>query len=204
MYESIIKKLTNLVYLNAGIEDLNKKLVIEYGINSALSLTITFASLIFIGKLAGLLTEIIAISLSSLILRMATGGNHSKTFLGCYIITLVAFLFLGFAAKQISVFNYSIILIAAIFLISSYIVTKKAPVECENKPISIDRKIYLNKIAKYLCLLIFALQVALIFIGYDNTIIISISIGILWQSLQLTNLSKTIIDKFDYIIVKGG
>lgn len=207
MYTRFISKATQVICTNSKIDDKDTRLVIEYGLNSAISIGVTFISLLVVSCIMGILTEVMLISVFSLLLRMGSGGSHSKTFIGCYLITLVVFIGLGFLLSNIDETSIGVgidILVIIGFLLSFSLVVFKAPVDCEEKRISNKRKIHFKRLSIILCICVFVLQLGLIHKLYPTNVILSISLGVVWQSLQLTYISKILFSKLDGILMKGG
>lgn len=175
--------------------------VITYGVEVLLSFIFTTLFLVLIGYILGALNTTLVVALTCLVLRFVTGGTHSRSLLGCTIITIIFLPMLGLAAKYIQ-FNASTLLLIIIFVstFAFVIFYKFAPVDCAEKPIvSASQRSRFKKLSLILLVVIFILQIYMFSrMPQFYELLLAISIGILWQTMQLTFIGRIIVKLADW------
>ena len=120
--------------------------VLAYGAFSILQTLNTIVLILLFGLLFKVPLEAFVISLGASILRKYSGGAHASTPGRCAVLGVGAFVTLGILVKYLVRFDsiVNLLLVFACFGISYFIISKKAPKDTPNKPITNSevKKIY--------------------------------------------------------------
>lgn len=210
---SLIEKLAMHIGAKSKLSlDINEegRQVIVYGAINLLQMIwaiiwITVVSLIF-----GVFYEAILFSIVISILRKYSGGVHASSpnrcvFIGTFVAVAVGIL-LNTVLYKISIF--AIAVSGIIFLlISLAIVIRKAPVDSLKKPINnmkIRQRFKFLSVSLLWIYLIIMLLLLKLYTIYNNFIYIKafqcIALGVLWQSITLTNNGAKILNKVDAVL----
>ena len=184
--------------------------VIEYGLHGFFNMIVSVLFIILFGSIFGTLWESVLISFAGAILRKSSGGAHASKELNCIIIGVIVSLIpaIVFVNSDFNIIN-TIIFISLMFLVSTLLVYKLAPVDSANKPIKSEKKIKRLKkgslitLGIYMTLVITNVLLSIKF-NYKNLIIYSlcISFGALWQSFTLTKLGHIVLNLLDSFFIK--
>ena len=197
MVDKICDKIMNRIKAKMPEVDEERAEVIRYGLELMIGEVPKFIILLIISAILGVFNYTIISLLAVSMYRVASGGVHLKTHLGCTLGT--TFMYLGnvFISKLIIFPNFITELIAIIFvyIFSIIMISLYAPADTENVPILRKKDRKKKKIMSYIIVTI--LMVLSVFI--KNPVIKNIFIiGTLIQSITIS--------KFIYKIfnVKSG
>jgi accessory gene regulator B len=191
--------------------DEDKRAVIAYGLTAMIQMITIFTVISVIGLLLHIWYECLVIYLSVGIIRKSTGGAHSKSMLGCIIVSVLSITGLSVISRYALGFTipvYSnlavLLLVFAIGLIVFYL---RVPVDSPNKPIVRPEKIKrLRKQSFILLTVLFAISFILILLADKITrfysIALSIRLAMLWQVLTLTKTGIKLLGLVDARINK--
>ena len=129
--------------------DQRQELRMAYGLEILLGEIIKLIVIISLSWILNILPEVLTITVTAGILRLASGGEHCSEYYRCLIGGTAWFLFLGWGVHSLNILlNQSTINISAglLFFLSIILILKYAPGETENKPISseAERKKFKN------------------------------------------------------------
>ena len=129
--------------------DQRQELRMAYGLEILLGEIIKLIVIISLSWMLNILPEVLTITVTAGILRLASGGEHCSEYYRCLIGGTAWFLFLGWGVHSLNnLLNQSTIIISAglLFFLSIILILKYAPGETENKPISseAERKKFKN------------------------------------------------------------
>lgn len=191
--------------------------IIIYGAINLLQIIFSILWVIIAGLFFGVLYEALLFSITNSILRKYSGGVHASSLSRCIIIgTFVA------ATAGISIDNIlyklnmvTVLIISIAFITFAFIiVVKNAPVDSIKKPIiNIEaRKQFKKKSIIVIILFLFIIAILFILSKKDSDLycikfIESISLGILWQTITLTKIGISLLNKVDFVlkcVMKGG
>lgn len=144
-----------------------QELRMAYGMEILLGELIKVVCLVLLSWLFGVLPEVLTISVTAGILRLASGGEHCSKYYRCLIGGTIWFLLLGWGVHWLNPWlNQWLYIIAGISFISCMsIAWKYAPGETENKPIrSNDERERFKKLSIMIILIY-----GLIMIIFSNT-----------------------------------
>lgn len=131
------------IYIISDNMEMNEEILI-YGIKTVFVLLVHILSLIAIGMFMNMMTEGILYILSFMLLRGYTGGYHTNSNMGCYIlscISIVAALYL----YKIGVFE-NIIINVIICIAAGIMIYLYSPMEHKNRPLNhVERRIFRKK-----------------------------------------------------------
>lgn len=119
--------------------DQRQELRMGYGLEILLGEIVKLIIIISSAWILGILPQVLTITISAGILRLASGGEHCSAYYRCLIGGTVWFLLLGWGVYSLHAFiSPSVISVDAglLFFISLAIILKYAPGETENKPIT--------------------------------------------------------------------
>jgi accessory gene regulator B len=172
-------------------------------------LTYSLAGILTIGLMGWLLGcfwATIAVALTAAMLRLVSGGAHSRSPLLCNILGMIVAPFLAklavYTAPQISAtVLFVMVLLGSIFsLLIFYIL---APVDSEAKPITaVEERRKFKHLSIALTSLITLGQVALIISGNLSTLVLAVSFGTWWQAFTLTGAGHLFSSKLDNLLLK--
>ncbi len=191
--------------------DEDKRAVIAYGLTAMIQMITIFTVISAIGFLLHIWYECLVIYLSVGIIRKSTGGAHSKSMLGCIIVSVLSITGLSVISRYALGFTFPVyfnlavlLLVFAIGLIVFYL---RVPVDSPNKPIVRPEKIKrLRKQSFILLTVLFAMSFILIILADKITrfysIAFSIRLAMLWQVLTLTKTGIKLLGMVDVRINK--
>ncbi|HWQ75921.1 MAG TPA: accessory gene regulator B family protein [Syntrophomonas sp.] len=119
--------------------DRRQELRMAYGLEILLGEIVKLLVIILCAWMLGILPQVLTITISAGILRLASGGEHCSAYYRCLIGGTAWFLFLGWVVRSLGVLLAPpVISVTAgwLFFISLAIILKYAPGETENKPIN--------------------------------------------------------------------
>ncbi len=119
--------------------DQRQELRMAYGLEILLGEIAKLIVIISSAWILGILPQVLTITVSAGILRLASGGEHCSAYYRCLVGGTAWFLFLGWGVYFLNtILDPLIINISAVllFFISAILILKYAPGETENKPIN--------------------------------------------------------------------
>jgi accessory gene regulator B len=145
MLNRIVKNIVQFFYENKIIEKDDIE-IYEYGLQLLLSSLFEILAVIVVSIFIGKLFLTILFLIPFCVLRTYAGGYHANSHFKCFltlIFVYIAFLLMIYLVNE-NIINY----IALIFsVISELLVLRLAPVESENKPLSMEEKHKYRKIS---------------------------------------------------------
>ena len=184
--------------------------IIIYGAINLFQITFAILWVIIAGLFFGVLYEALLFSITTSILRKYSGGVHASSPSRCIIIgtsiTVAAGIFID---KILYTLNSSTVMLMSITFITFafIIVLKNAPVDSIKKPITnIEiRKQFKKKSIAVIFLFLFITTILFILSKkysdlYYIKFIESISLGILWQTITLTKIGISYLNKVDFVL----
>lgn len=207
--ETLSKKISARIKQELNLDN-DKEEVIAYGFFAIIQIIISVLFTLLFGFIFKVFFETITVMVTVIVLRKYSGGAHAKSPRLCLIFGTIVSVSLGALSKSILWINldfkYLIVVLAFSFILSFYIVYKKAPVDSENKKIRDKNKIKAMK-NKALKILFIYLLIVTLGIGFKiilnknlSYIIFSIVLGMLWQVFTLTKPCTFIIKRIESII----
>lgn len=178
--------------------------VINYGLFAVLQTSLAIILTLIIGFIFGFAIEIITLSISVAVLKRYTGGVHSNTperclFMGLFFATGATFLNKNVLANLNE--KYLVYGALVILVLSSYILYKKCPVPCENKPLKkestrkrLRKGCFKVMSINIILLIVIAIIYSLTSIYVLKTISISIILGISIQVFAMTKIGHLFFD----------
>jgi len=206
------EKLSNYLCQQAGNPE--KAPVIAYGLQLIIGEFLKLTAIILISFILDLLTPVLLVMSTAVPLRVITGGRHNSSGLRCLITTLLTFPALAalatFLSNNLNILQLLIFaFVTSVFLV--LILEKYGPGESVNyrEP----RVEITEKMKKYAFILVAFWLIAILAFAYllsdlalYLTIIVSTSLGVLWQGILITPLGHLIVagsDKlFDAVRIK--
>lgn len=184
--------------------DQRKELRMAYGLEILLGEIIKLIVVILFSWILGILPEVLAITVSAGILRLASGGEHCSEYYRCLIGGTAWFLFLGWGVHSLNkLLGQLIINIIAglVFFISAIIILKYAPGETENKPINSEADRTKFKKWSVLIMIIYGFIITL-FINLEvlNIFVFPIAAGIIAQALTVSPMGYSFVHFVDKVL----
>lgn len=142
-----------------------------YGFELLLSSLLETGAIILIGCLLGKFTETILFLLSFSSIRFFSGGYHAKSYLKCFVVTLISYILILLITDTLSYLspNYIAFIALAIFVLSLSLFIKICPVGSNGKTIFNPKK---QKILSVIALSINMILATALLIIYQNHIFI--------------------------------
>lgn len=207
--EKIATKIGNnaKLLLNANEE---QEQIIVYGAINLFQMLFAILWVIIAGLLFGVFYEALIFSITASILRKYSGGVHASSPSRCIIIGTLSSVLAGILVNKIlcTLNCVTVIGISISIIIFAFItVSKNAPVDSIKKPITNieTRKQFKRK--SILVIFIFLFIIIILFIlsqKFSNLYYIklmeSISLGILWQTITLTKIGISLLNKVDFVL----
>jgi len=100
--EGLANKLTNAMYDDAKIDEIEKA-KIEYGFSLSLGIGIALAIALVLGALLGTFSYTLILTLSSLGLRLFSGGAHCSSYDRCLLFSLLIFVPASVLVKHLAI-----------------------------------------------------------------------------------------------------
>lgn len=194
MIDKICEYLTNKIRKQMPEIDDEKSEVINYGIQLIVGEIPKIFLMFGLGIILGLWWQTILAFFLLLPYKVASGGFHLKTHIGCFLCTNIVYCGNAYIS---TIWNFpneitKYITILGIFILGIIMVSIYAPADTENLPILTKRERKTKKILSYIFLIINLLVATFI---PNNTISNLIIIGTFIQTLSITRLA--------YIITKN-
>lgn len=191
--------------------------IIIYGAINLFQIIFAILWVIIAGLFFGVLYEALLFSITTSILRKYSGGVHASSPSRCIIIGTFAASIAGISIDNIlyKLNMFTVLLISIAFITFAFIiVAKNAPVDSIKKPITnieIRKQFKKKSIA---VIFLFSFIIIILFVLskkyselYYIKLIESISLGILWQTITLTKIGISYLNKVDFVlryIIKGS
>ena len=194
MIDKICEYLTNKIRKQMPEIDDEKAEIINYGIQLIVGEIPKIFLMFGLGIILGLWWQTILAFFLLLPYKIASGGFHLKTHIGCFLCTNIVYCGNAYIS---TIWNFpneitKYITILGIFILGIIMVSIYAPADTENLPILTKKERKTKKILSYIFLIINLLVATFI---PSNTISNLIIIGTLIQTLSITRLA--------YIITKN-
>lgn len=194
MIDKICEYLTNKIRKQMPEIDDEKAEIINYGIQLIVGEIPKIFLMFGLGIILGLWWQTILAFFLLLPYKVASGGFHLKTHIGCFLCTNIVYCGNAYIS---TIWNFpneitKYITILGIFILGIIMVSIYAPADTENLPILTKRERKTKKILSYIFLIINLLVATFI---PNNTISNLIIIGTFIQTLSITRLA--------YIITKN-
>lgn len=175
--------------------------IYRYVLKSKLHTWGTLGITFFISYLLGILPYALIVTYSVMLLRINSGGCHSKTLTRC---SITSFFVINVLALMVSLLimssKYLLIYYLILTIIAVYHITKYAPMDSPQRPIV--NKDFRNQLKdrSYIALIIlincfFFLNI----LGYQN-LSIAVLLGLSWQVFTMSKLGYWTITKVDNLI----
>ena len=202
--EEFSEKMATIIIREGNLDE-KKKTVLTYGVFSMIQPIISLILTLIFGMLFHVWIEAIIISVAASVLRKNSGGIHASSAERCLVIGVFIFVFLACFVKFALIKIPAVILssILAMSIVMSYtIIVRYSPVDSESKPIrESDREKFRKKSIKTLNILVLIAVILFLRKNYFN-LSVSIVMGLLWQSLTLVKIGKTILNGLDIFLEK--
>lgn len=161
-----------------------------FGLELFLGEIIKLLCLITISYILGLLPEVLIITATAGILRLASGGEHCSEYYRCLIGGTLCFMLLGWAVHYYSPMlgQQELFLVALLsFLIAEIALWKYAPGDTENKPITEEKDIIkYKKWSLIITVVYFIIMMVFSAVTTLNLITLAIAVGMLEQVFTVT------------------
>lgn len=194
---------------NALDHDKNQRAVFKYGLIAMIQVFSILLTIACIGLLLDCFYECFLIFLGVGYLRKSTGGIHSSTMRGCYIISCISIVLLALGSIQISHITMSsrsyLLICLLIYMLCGMIIAWKAPVDSAKKPItSMERRLQLRKKSLYTMLVYMAWTIGcMLCSSYWNRLYsfaAAICFATLWQTFTLTKVGAYLLGGLDRLL----
>ncbi|MGE4272788.1 MAG: accessory gene regulator ArgB-like protein [Desulfitobacterium sp.] len=178
-------ELTNVITKDLDFNE-DKKEIVAYAIETSLYSVIGVLLLILFSLLVGALKAALIAAVFGVILRRLSGGAHFDTPTKCLIFGAILYTGLGVLAQKLVEYHLvTDLMLWASLGIALIIVGILAPVDSENKPIHSAK---LKRNLKGLSIAFVIVSFVIVLISANVLLDVSLSLGILYQSLTLLPL----------------
>ncbi|MBU7007272.1 accessory gene regulator ArgB-like protein [Phosphitispora fastidiosa] len=179
--------------------------VLTYGLELIIGETIKLLLLVLIAYVLNLLLPMLFVFCTSIPLRVLTGGQHCSSSLRCLIVSLMAYIALGYLAVYLLSIMSPVNLLITAFLASIVMAAtldKFGPGYSVNYSSSSSKPTKTVTKLSFLFLAVWLVTILGVNITVGNqalssTIIISTALGIYWQALMITPWGHKIINTAD-------
>ncbi len=210
LVEKISTYLGNKIAFNLNL-DKEQEAILVYGAFSFIQTLWCILIIVLFGIVFDVLLESIIISFSAAFLRKYSGGVHASSPNRCAFMGGIIFTLLAIIVHEIRMhFSFVCIFAGLSFLFSYYIIHQYAPVDSPNKPIRKEETKKRLRKSAFILLHSLLIIILFLFINYlkfkDETLfiyILSICLGILWQSLTLVPFGNFILSKLDLLLKRS-
>lgn len=184
--------------------DRRQEMRMVYGMEILLGEIVKLFVIISSAWILGVLPQVLTITISAGILRLASGGEHCSAYYRCLIGGTVWFLLLGWG-----VYSFNAVLsppvisvdVGLLFFISLAIILKYAPGETENKPINNEAE--REKFKKWSVAIMVAYGLILVMFSrleVLNTLVLPMAVGIMAQAFTVSPAGYGFIHFIDRIL----
>lgn len=183
---------------------LKKKIdLLRFGFEIIIGEGLKLTVLLTIAVIYNILPEMLSAILTFFSFRFITGGAHSESHEGCFVMTTLLFTAIAFISSTCStVFasNFRILLITA-FIIFAVAITIWAPAENKNKPIKLEKRKRL-KVFSYVLLVVWALVIstAAYFYIFQPKVLFASALSLIFLSFILSPAGFRLMEYTDRII----
>lgn len=184
--------------------DRRQEMRMVYGMEILLGEIVKLFVIISSAWILGVLPQVLTITMSAGILRLASGGEHCSAYYRCLIGGTVWFLLLGWGVYSFNaVLSPPVIsvIVGLLFFISLAIIFKYAPGETENKPINNEAE--REKFKKWSVAIMVAYGLILIIFSrleVLNTLVLPMAVGIMAQAFTVSPAGYGFIHFIDWIL----
>lgn len=184
--------------------DRRQELRMAYGLEILLGEIVKLLVIILCAWMLGILPQVLTITISAGILRLASGGEHCSAYYRCLIGGTAWFLFLGWVVRSLGVVLATpVISVTAgwLFFISLAIILKYAPGETENKPINgeAERKKF-KKLSVFIMVAYGAVLTLFSSLAVLNPLVLPMAAGIMAQAFTVSPAGYDFIHFIDRIL----
>jgi len=184
--------------------DQRQELRMAYGLEILLGEIVKLIIIISSAWILGILPQVLTITISAGILRLASGGEHCSAYYRCLIGGTVWFLLLGWGVDSLhAVLSPPVISANAglLFFISLAIILKYAPGETENKPITGEAE--REKFKKWSLSIMVAYGLILLLLSHQqvlSTLVLPMAVGIMAQAFTVSPAGYGFIHFIDRVL----
>lgn len=175
-----------------------------YGLELLLGEIVKWIILLFLAGVMGLWREVIIITVSASILRLASGGEHCNEYYRCMVGGTIWFLLLGWIVKyvNISITAGSLFIIASVsFVVAFVLLVLYAPGDTENKPINTEaERIKFKRLSLALAVIYLAVMLGTARIEIAQFVCFPIAVGMLAQVFTVTPLGYRFLHWVDRVL----
>jgi accessory gene regulator B len=184
--------------------DQRQELRMAYGLEILLGEIVKLIIIISSAWILGILPQVLTITISAGILRLASGGEHCSAYYRCLIGGTVWFLLLGWGVDLLhAVLSPAVINANAglLFFISLAVILKYAPGETENKPITGEAE--REKFKKWSVSIMFVYGLMLVLfsnLAVLTPLILPMAVGIIAQAFTVSPAGYDFIHFIDRVL----
>lgn len=184
--------------------DRRQELRMAYGLEILLGEIVKLVVIILFAWMLGILPQVLTITISAGILRLASGGEHCSAYYRCLIGGTAWFLFLGWVVHSLQTVLAPPVISATagwLFFISLAIILKYAPGETENKPINgeAERKKF-KKLSVFIMVAYGAVLTLFSSLPVLNPLVLPMAVGIMAQAFTVSPAGYGFIHFIDRIL----
>lgn len=173
-----------------------------YGLEILLGEAIKMTVIIVLSWLLGILAEVLAVTVTAGILRLASGGEHCSEYYRCLIGGTAWFLLLGWGVQSLNgLWSTEMINLGAalLYMVSALIIIKYAPGETENKPIKSLEERYKYRFWSLVTVIIYA-AIMLVLAIFAHPLLLAIGVGMLAQAYTVSPAGYSFIHFIDRVL----
>lgn len=145
MFKRLSYKFANILVNNEIIESDDFE-IYRYGFETLIYFIVNISVALFIGIVFDRFIHTIVFLSCYCTLRQFTGGYHARNYTECTLTFALIYLITIFTANNIDIDKY-IYLLILLFILSTFVIYKLAPLEHRNKPLNETEKKYYRNIA---------------------------------------------------------
>lgn len=184
--------------------DRRQELRMAYGLEILLGEIVKLVVIILFAWMLGILPQVLTITISAGILRLASGGEHCSAYYRCLIGGTAWFLFLGWVVHSLQTVLAPPVISATagwLFFISLAIILKYAPGETENKPINgeAERKKF-KKLSVFIMVAYGAVLTLFTSLPVLNPLVLPMAVGIMAQAFTVSPAGYGFIHFIDRVL----
>jgi len=170
--------------------DKDQEAILKFSIHLVISFITSMGMALLVALILGVFPHVLIIMLTTAVLRTFSGGAHSSTMLGCAVYGTAIMNILGLITKHTNPTNGILaVIILLILIFSTWSIYKYAPADTPGKPITTKVKRQKLRRFSFVTLFIWCFVCLLWYTGIvkNSTIVYASAVGVLWQSISLTD-----------------
>ncbi|MCT4605562.1 MAG: accessory gene regulator B family protein [Marinisporobacter sp.] len=185
--------------------DEGQKAILKYSLQVMMSAILGYFLALMLAWYLGVFSYVFVMMLTISVLRASSGGAHCESIWNCAIFGMIITNALGFLAKVLTPTKDVVLsTMGVVFLFGLWSISKYAPADTPQKPITSIEKIKKLKRRSVVILLVWCGLNISYYLIYNRVhgMMLASSLGVLWQCLSITKMGYKLWHESDVLLNK--